>query len=338
MPTIDLRAFDDEAARREMARAFDAALSSSGMVHLTGYEAWLPTGAIDGLRRAAAAFFASDAATKRKAHVDGVWSATWPWATRTSPRAPARRRRTRTPSRASTSAYQEGDAPWHSSAAAAECPWRDAAWLPQTAGFGEAALSYFDGATKLMLALMTLAELALDLPAGYFAPSFEKPGTLLRVAWYPPAAAPEADGGEADASAARLRYGAHTDYDGFTILQRAAGEEYGLEMQTRDGWRSVPSPPDALTVNIGDLLARWTNDRWRATNHRVRRRCRGGGGGRPAVDGLLRRTRRHRRVPAERQGAGGPPSMRRSAAENVEAKMKAATKESGEWAAGADSP
>jgi isopenicillin N synthase-like dioxygenase len=31
----------------------------------------------------------------------------------------------------------------------------------------------------------------------------------------------------------------------------------------------VPSPPHTLTINIGDLLARWTNDRWRATMHRV---------------------------------------------------------------------
>ena len=34
-------------------------------------------------------------------------------------------------------------------------------------------------------------------------------------------------------------------------------------------WRAVPSPPDTLTINIGDLMARWTNDRWRATKHRV---------------------------------------------------------------------
>ena len=63
--------------------------------------------------------------------------------------------------------------------------------------------------------------------------------------------------------------------EGFTILQR--GEEAaeagggGLEVQDpRTGrWTPVPAPPDTLTINIGDLMARWTNDRWRATKHRV---------------------------------------------------------------------
>ena len=43
----------------------------------------------------------------------------------------------------------------------------------------------------------------------------------------------------------------------------------GLEIQDclSDAFRPVPAPPGTLTINIGDLLARWTNDRWRATPH-----------------------------------------------------------------------
>lgn len=60
-----------------------------------------------------------------------------------------------------------------------------------------------------------------------------------------------------------------------TILARepepAGGAAGGLEIQEAGGqWRAVASPAGTLTVNIGDLLARWTNDRWRATLHRVR--------------------------------------------------------------------
>jgi isopenicillin N synthase-like dioxygenase len=35
------------------------------------------------------------------------------------------------------------------------------------------------------------------------------------------------------------------------------------------GWRNVEPVPGTFVVNIGELLARWTNDRLRATPHRV---------------------------------------------------------------------
>jgi len=158
-------------------------------------------------------------------------------------------------------AYQEEGAVWHATNAADECPWRDASWMPTTpTRFASAAVAYWAGATRLMSLLMELTELALELPTGFFtANSYAQPGTLLRVAYYPVSA-------NADAA---LRYGAHTDYDGFTILNRDE-HDAALQIRTTEGeWINVSSPPGTLTINIGDLLARWTNDRWRATIHRV---------------------------------------------------------------------
>jgi isopenicillin N synthase-like dioxygenase len=44
----------------------------------------------------------------------------------------------------------------------------------------------------------------------------------------------------------------------------------GLQVRTRRGsWIDVPTSPTTFVVNIGDLLMRWTNDRWLSNMHRV---------------------------------------------------------------------
>jgi isopenicillin N synthase-like dioxygenase len=62
--------------------------------------------------------------------------------------------------------------------------------------------------------------------------------------------------------------GAHTDYGIVTVLH--ADQVPGLEIVGPDGdWHGVVPPDGAFLVNLGDLLAQWTNDRWRSTLHRV---------------------------------------------------------------------
>ena len=44
----------------------------------------------------------------------------------------------------------------------------------------------------------------------------------------------------------------------------------GLQVQNLDGtWADAPYVPDAFTVNVADLLSRWSGGRWRSTRHRV---------------------------------------------------------------------
>lgn len=82
----------------------------------------------------------------------------------------------------------------------------------------------------------------------------------LRLLFYPSTGDP--------VEAGQLGAGAHTDYGMLTLLfQHGVG---GLEVQDADGnWHEVPPENDAIVINTGDLMERWTNGRFRSTPHRV---------------------------------------------------------------------
>jgi isopenicillin N synthase-like dioxygenase len=134
-------------------------------------------------------------------------------------------------------------------------------WPARPAALREICIDYFQAMDRLAGRLMRLCALALALPAGYFDDQIDHGSSFLRIINYPaPEHAPEPG---------QLRAGAHTDYGTLTILrsERVAG---GLQVRSRAGeWLEVQAPPGAFVVNLGDMLARWTNDRWRSTLHRV---------------------------------------------------------------------
>ena len=109
--------------------------------------------------------------------------------------------------------------------------------------------------------LTKLSAVALDLPETYFDPIFEDPALTLRFVHYPDQLTPPAPG--------QLRYGAHHDYGGLTILRQDQAPG-GLEVADKEGvWHEAGVVPNSFVINVGDLLARWTNDRWKSTLHRV---------------------------------------------------------------------
>lgn len=78
---------------------------------------------------------------------------------------------------------------------------------------------------------------------------------------------PEPDGGEVMLDG-QLRMGAHTDYTTYTVL--VADPVPGLQIVGRDGsWVDVVPAPGNVLMNVGDLLAMWTNDECPSTLHRV---------------------------------------------------------------------
>jgi isopenicillin N synthase-like dioxygenase len=129
---------------------------------------------------------------------------------------------------------------------------------PELAGLVQA---YFDAMLGLTHTLMRMAALALDLPETWFDEAYGEPGFTLRFVNYPDQPHPPEPG--------QLRYGAHHDYGGLTILRQddAPG---GLQICAAQGaWHDVPPHPDSFVINVGDLMSRWTNGRWRSTLHRV---------------------------------------------------------------------
>ncbi len=78
------------------------------------------------------------------------------------------------------------------------------------------------------------------------------------------------------------RMGAHSDYTTYTLL--AADPVPGLQILGPDGdWLDVVPRAGSLIVNVGDLLAMWTDDHWPSTLHRVIPMAAGGAARRRSV-------------------------------------------------------
>lgn len=89
----------------------------------------------------------------------------------------------------------------------------------------------------------------------------DDPTILFRIFHYP--ALPDND--TADESGV----GEHTDYGLITLL--AQDDRGGLEVRAPDGrWLPVPGEPTTFVCNLGDMLDRLTEGRYRSTPHRVR--------------------------------------------------------------------
>lgn len=136
------------------------------------------------------------------------------------------------------------------------------AWPTALPEMRDAWQAYFAQMSALAERLMRMFALGLELPADYFAPQIDRSPGALRAINYPEQTQPAEEG--------QLRAGAHTDYGTLTILRQETGRA-GLEVRDEKSQAWVPIPPTegAFVINIGDLMARWTNDRWTSTLHRV---------------------------------------------------------------------
>ena len=134
-------------------------------------------------------------------------------------------------------------------------------WPDEPSDFRALWEQYFLTMSELSRQLMRMFAVGLDLPVDYFEDKIDKHISMFRALNYPDQVAEPLPG--------QLRAGAHSDYGSLTIV-RQEGCPGGLQVLDKAGeWVDVPSIAGGLVVNIGDLMAEWTNDRWVSTVHRV---------------------------------------------------------------------
>jgi isopenicillin N synthase-like dioxygenase len=125
----------------------------------------------------------------------------------------------------------------------------------------QSVLAYLDEMTVFARRFTALLAVALGLSAEHFDRHFTHPTIWLRLLHYPPQ--------PVDMPHDQFGSAPHTDYGFLTLL--AQDENGGLEVRDRSGqWLPAQPLPGTFIVNVADMLARMTNNRWPSTPHRVR--------------------------------------------------------------------
>ncbi len=132
-------------------------------------------------------------------------------------------------------------------------------WPRDLPGFRDTVVAYQSAVEGLGMRMLPIVARSLDLDPRYFNDFFNPAQYSLRMLHYPVRDEAEPD---------QFGTGAHTDGGFLTFLiQNGVG---GLQIRKADGtWFDAPVLPGRYLVNSGDMMRRWTNDRYLSTPHRV---------------------------------------------------------------------
>ncbi|KAJ9647022.1 hypothetical protein H2199_002008 [Coniosporium tulheliwenetii] len=138
-------------------------------------------------------------------------------------------------------------------------------WLPdeELPGFRQFMEAFFLDCAGLIHTILHALAISLSLPPSQLSDAHSQSLFQLRLLHYPSIPSSLLHSGE------KSRIGAHSDFGTLTLLfQDDVG---GLEIQhpQTEEFIAAPPIPGGVLVNIGDLMMRWSNGRWRSTVHRV---------------------------------------------------------------------
>jgi isopenicillin N synthase-like dioxygenase len=129
-------------------------------------------------------------------------------------------------------------------------------WPDDMPGFKDTVSGYYQLMEGFGARLLPLYARALGLPEDYFDAAFRWPQASLRLSHYPPAQRADNQFGIAP----------HTDAGFLTILPQS--DVMGLHIRPPNGaWTAAPRVEQGFFINSGDMLKRWTNDRFLSTQH-----------------------------------------------------------------------
>lgn len=133
-------------------------------------------------------------------------------------------------------------------------------WPENPPDFQWALGTYFDVQLELGKLMLRAFALALDLPETFFDTMYKKPVSRVRACYYPPQ--------DPNWDIRNIGIGAHRDYELFTTVTQP--DQPGLQVLGPDRqWIEVPPIDGTFVINLGDLMQRWTNDRFISAVHRV---------------------------------------------------------------------
>jgi isopenicillin N synthase-like dioxygenase len=134
-------------------------------------------------------------------------------------------------------------------------------WPEKPTELHAALTNYFNAMEHLGSQVLRMFAAGLELPHNYFERFHTHPMCALRCINYPATDKPLLP--------RQKGAGEHSDYGSITLLKSDPNVP-GLEIRLASGeWAQAPLVKNAFIVNIGDMMARWTNDRWVSTLHRV---------------------------------------------------------------------
>ena len=140
--------------------------------------------------------------------------------------------------------------------------WPSSTSLPGVSDFKDTALEYYARVTSLAKDILKVLALTLDLDESWFdefATGFVATMRLLHYPSQPPDSPQKLTRG----------IGAHTDFGTITLLlqDKVAGLQV-YDYATKE-WLDVTPVPGAFVINLGNLMMRWSNDRYISNLHRV---------------------------------------------------------------------